>query len=130
MRHCREDYQLAIRDFRESVLPGTAIPADEPVFLLRAQDPFAAGCVAQYATLLQLNARNDADHAFARLAQRQADLMATWPRKKEFPDAPGVNAPGTRGVEVTTGPSQAEPPFEGPYGTNAGPEAQGLTEDL
>lgn len=104
MRHAREDYNEAIKDVRMlsgafittvtfPVVRGTPIPDDEPVFLLRAQDPFAAEAVAMYANKLAAHARNDADLAFARLATRHADLMAAWPHKKDYPDTPGVNAP-------------------------------------
>lgn len=135
MKHCREDYQEAIVDLRfpptstrvvdrltdpgkqEFAIPeGTAIHAEEPVFLLRAQDPFAADIVAQYAFKIEANARTDADRAFAQLAHRQADLMAAWPHKKAYPDAPGVNEPVV--APVDRGPAEAAPaPIEdnGPH---------------
>jgi hypothetical protein len=87
MRHAREDYNR-IQD------PENKIPADEPVFLLRAQDPFAAEAVRLYAHLLAANARNGsvgADVAFSSLALRHAAKMEEWPTKKAYPDAPGVN---------------------------------------
>lgn len=94
MKHARQDYQDRIVD-----LAGK-IPEGEPVFLLRAQDPLAAEIVHEYAIRLQLRARNDADSAFAQLAHRQSDLMAAWATKKEYPDAPGVNAPEETAPEL------------------------------
>lgn len=85
MIHARDDY-ARIQD------PEKKIPANEPVFLLRGQDPFAADIVREYAIKLEVNARTEADLAFARLARRHAEKMAAWPTKKKYPDAPEVNA--------------------------------------
>lgn len=76
MIHAREDYNR-IQD------PAGKIPADEPVFLLRAQDQLACMAVAYYASLCdQAQATEVAAKAWA-----HADLMAAWPTKKT-PDIP------------------------------------------
>jgi hypothetical protein len=77
MKHAREDYNR-IQD------PENLIPADEPVFLLRAQDQTAALVVAYWAAL-QIN--NCGDAKAARLAFEQSIKMANWPNRK-MPDVP------------------------------------------
>lgn len=91
MKHAREDYDR-IQD------PAGLIPKDEPVFLIRAQDPFGPPTLEYYAQQLHQQARTGADHAFARLVERQAAMMRDWQQikaRKDFPDAPGINAPET-----------------------------------
>ena len=58
-----------------------AIPEDEPVFLLRAQDQFAAETVLFYADLR----RRAGDEEGARQIHKVADEMRAWPVKK-LPD--------------------------------------------
>lgn len=87
MRHAREDYDR-IQD------PAGKIPKDEPVMLFRGQDPFAPLVLDEYAALLHKNARSDADHATARLVERQAWKMREWQTThaaKQFPTVDGVN---------------------------------------
>ncbi len=77
MLHARADYNR-IQD------PAGLIPANEPVFLLRAADQAAAGAVRAWATL------HDAaggDPAMSAAARRQAQLMDAWAEKK-LADAP------------------------------------------
>jgi hypothetical protein len=77
MKHAREDYQR-IQD------PAGKIPADEPVFLLRAQDAVAADVVRCWA---DLNLAHGGDPELSRLARAHADLMDAWPVRK-LPDLP------------------------------------------
>lgn len=60
------------------------IPANEPVFLLRAQDQVAADAVRAYAHLHSINGGSDRVYT---AAMRHADLMQAWPKKKAA-DAP------------------------------------------
>lgn len=78
MIHARQSYQH-IQD------PSGKIPAEEPVFLLRAQDPVAADLVRQWA-----NETEDLGGAplIVALARGQADLMDQWPIKKRVADLP------------------------------------------
>lgn len=76
MKHARADYDR-IQD------PDGKIPADEPVFLLRAQDELACKAVAYYASLCE---QAQAPEVAAK-ARGHADLMAAWPKKK-VPDLP------------------------------------------
>jgi hypothetical protein len=78
MRHARSDYDR-IQD------PSGLIPQDEPVFLLRAQDPLAAQCVALWADLAQ---RAGVDPKMVRMAWRHVVDMGEWPAKKVKPDLP------------------------------------------
>ncbi len=78
MKHARKDYNR-IQD------PAGLIPADEPVFLLRAQDLAAANTVRFWARRVEAHAGGDP--AIARAAREQADRMDDWPVKK-LPDLP------------------------------------------
>lgn len=71
MKHARADYDR-IQD------PAGLIPADEPVFLLRAQDELACKAVAYYASLCE---QAQAPEVAAK-ARAHSDLMAAWPKKK------------------------------------------------
>lgn len=71
MLHARRDYDR-IQD------PHGKIPADEPVFLLRAQDGTAAHVVRFWA---MLNAEGDKNAV--QLALDHADRMDAWPTKKQ-----------------------------------------------
>jgi len=73
MKHAREDYNR-IQD------PENKIPEDEPVFLLRGQDRFAAGIVREYGNLVKPWNKELSDKALA-----HADLMDKWKNKK-LPD--------------------------------------------
>ena len=79
MKHARADYN-------EIETNGTLrrIPKDEPVFLLRAQDMFAADTVRFWA--LQVSARGG-DPAIVNMAHAHANEMERWPVKK-MPDLP------------------------------------------
>lgn len=72
MLHARPDYQR-IQD------PDGLIPADEPVFLLRAQDQTAAEVVRYWA---ELNEKAHGHSRLTRLAREHADRMDAWPQKK------------------------------------------------
>jgi hypothetical protein len=78
MKHARADYDR-IQD------PEGLIPVDEPVFLLRGQDRFAAETVRYYAYLVQHSRDPDMKIVFA--AQRQAEVMDAWSTHKA-PDMP------------------------------------------
>lgn len=78
MKHARPDYDR-IQD------PAGEIPADEPVFLLRAQDQLACMAVAYYASLCEQAQSPEV----AALARAHAGRMAAWPKKK-VPDLPGA----------------------------------------
>jgi hypothetical protein len=75
MIHARDDYNR-IQD------PAGKIPADEPVFLLRAQDELAARAVEFYAGLCAVEAPDVCQKALAHAKQ-----MRAWPTKK-LPDLP------------------------------------------
>jgi hypothetical protein len=78
MKHARADYDR-IQD------PEGTIPADEPVFLLRAQDSYAARAVKFYAQVLVQD--DAANRPVYEMAMRQAEAMALWPIK-EPPSVP------------------------------------------
>lgn len=71
MIHARPDYNR-IQD------PAGKIGADEPVFLLRAQDASAPETLRFWA---DENIRNDGDPALTRLAEMHADAMEDWQKK-------------------------------------------------
>jgi hypothetical protein len=78
MRHARKDYQRRIVDLEN------VIPEDEPVFLLRGQDIFAARVVRFWAALV---AQHDGDPAIVTAAMNIADEMDKWGPHKT-PDLP------------------------------------------
>ena len=78
MIHARDDYNR-IQD------PENLIPADEPVFLLRGQDKFAAEVVRYWADLV---ADATGDTELFEVAYTHADRMDDWPTKK-IPDLKG-----------------------------------------
>ena len=80
MKHARPDYDR-IQD------PEGKIPDDEPVFLLRGQDPVAASAVVLWAELAEVAG---ASPEIVALARRHADAMHAWAQKagKQFPDLP------------------------------------------
>lgn len=80
MKHARHDYDR-IQD------PSGAIPADEPVFLLRGQDVSAPVAVRAWA---DDNDRVGGDPKLSSLARRQADAMEFWQEKRAWKvaDAP------------------------------------------
>lgn len=81
MLHAREDYSR-IQD------PAGHIPADEPVFLLRGQDPAAPVAIEAWAEEAELYG---ADAYMVRKALDHADKMREWQKthkKKEAPDMP------------------------------------------
>jgi hypothetical protein len=83
MRHTRPDYQR-IQD------PDNLIPADEPVFLLRAQDRFAPVVVEAWAALMAATG----DRVSCNLAAAQAAFMRAWQAEHavKTPDLPeGAN---------------------------------------
>lgn len=73
MKHARADYDR-IQD------PAGLIPADEPVFLLRGQDRFAALAVEIYADIV---AANGGDAELVRRCRDQVTRMRAWPTHKE-----------------------------------------------
>ena len=80
MKHARSDYQR-IQD------PANLIPADEPVFLLRAKDEVAPLTVERWAALAE---QAGADHAIVKAARDQAASMRRWQREHgcQIPDMP------------------------------------------
>lgn len=70
MLHAGPDYNR-IQD------PTGKIPADEPVFILRAQDETAAATVRFWAAL-----NSQGDPKAVELARIQARRMDMWPKKK------------------------------------------------
>jgi len=75
MKHARKDYNR-IQD------PTNIIPEDEPVFLLRGQDKFAADVVDFYATLVEVNG---GDPDVVEASRKWAEKMREWPKHK-IPD--------------------------------------------
>jgi hypothetical protein len=73
MKHARNDYNNRIVDLEER------IPADEPVFVLRAQDRVAAETVRIWANL---NDDAGGDPYLSELARNHAIAMDAWPVKK------------------------------------------------
>ncbi len=73
MRHARPDYDR----FQD---PLNKIPQDEPVFLLRGQDRFAAETVRHYATLVGNSTEVNLD--LVRAVTQLADWMDAWPKHK------------------------------------------------
>lgn len=71
MKHARGDYNR-IQD------PSGKIPADEPVFLLRAQDISAPETLRFWA---DENVRNGGDLELSRLAEQWATTMEEWQDK-------------------------------------------------
>jgi hypothetical protein len=71
MKHAREDYNR-IQD------PEGKIPVDEPVFLLRGQDRFAATFVRLYGALME----SIGNIEMARRCRQHVELMEAWPVKK------------------------------------------------
>lgn len=81
MRHARKDYDL-IQDGRPE---GERIPEDEPVFLLRAQDPFATRVVEYW---VFLTAAAGGDHDMLESVMRWVEVMEAWPLRKRVADVP------------------------------------------
>lgn len=73
MRHAREDYNR----FQD---PARLIPEDEPVFILRGQDKYAARTVNFYADLVEEN-KGSVDVVNA--TRELANWMRDWPKHKE-----------------------------------------------
>lgn len=78
MKHARSDYNR-IQD------PAGLIPEEEPVFLLRGQDKFAAEALRYYAHLVKH--QRDPDMRIYIATLQQAEAMDLWPKKK-MPDMP------------------------------------------
>lgn len=81
MIHARPDYQERIQD------SAGLIPADEPVFLLRAQDVMAPSLVDQWAA--EAGLRGAASNIIL-AANNQASLMRQWQdaHGSKLPDLP------------------------------------------
>lgn len=75
MIHARADYNC-IQDDPDRK---GAIPENEPVFLIRAQDKFGAALVRLWA---DINAAHGGDPDLIRMALAHADKMQKWPVKK------------------------------------------------
>lgn len=80
MIHAREDYNR-IQD------PENKIPEDEPVFLLRGQDPIAPTLLLDWSNRIRAIG---GDPQIADLAREQARRMIIWQQKNGFkiPDLP------------------------------------------
>ena len=87
MKHAREDYNR-IQD------PAGLIPADEPVFLLRAQDITAHHAVRSYARTL---ATHGGDPIMVSMSLAWADRMKRWAEEHDckMPDLPPAAASDT-----------------------------------
>ncbi len=85
MLHPRKDY-ARIQD------PAGKIPMEEPVFLLRAQDPAAANAVRFWASE---NLDRGGDKELSRIACEFADKMDAWPVHKlaDQPDVENIDHP-------------------------------------
>lgn len=81
MQHARTDYNERIID------TAGLIPADEPVFLLRAHDMLAAEILARYIALLVASGSYSVDYIEA-LRTHQRRFM-DWP-DKSLPDVPDI----------------------------------------
>lgn len=68
MRHARSDYNR-IQD------PANLIPADEPVFLIRAQDKIGPHCVREWA---KVHYQSGGDIEMSRAVRMWADEMDRW----------------------------------------------------
>lgn len=77
MRHARASYNHRFQDSEN------LIPEDEPVFLLRAQDPVAASVVRLWADETE---QRGGDPAIVKAARDHADEMDLWPIKKKVAD--------------------------------------------
>lgn len=71
------------RDDWDAMIRVAGIPEQEPVFVLRAQDPSAAQAVREWA---HLALQAGAPESIVEQALRQAERMDAWPVKKT-PDA-------------------------------------------
>ena len=69
MIHARKDYTERIQD------SANLIPANEPVFLIRAQDQVGATAVRAWAHQHRVNGGSDTAY---QLAMKHADLMEQW----------------------------------------------------
>ena len=82
MKHAGKDYDR-IQD------PENKIPQDEPVFLVRAQDPLASEVMRFWADRHREEASkqegDDADR-MALIVEKHADLADVWPTKKPHAD--------------------------------------------
>ena len=86
MKHARKDYNR-IQD------PENKIPADEPVFIVRAQDPLAADVMRYWAAKHRqaMATRHNIsvhviDDTMADIVEAHADLADAWPVKKSIAD--------------------------------------------
>ena len=73
MIHGREDYNKRIQDSEG------LIPADEPVFLIRAQDQVGADVVDHW---VDRHLEEGGDEDIAEVAKEVACKMRAWPNKK------------------------------------------------
>lgn len=74
MIHARKDYTERIQD------NANLIPADEPVFLIRAQDQVGHMAVRAWAHMHRVNGGSDTAYT---LAMRHADKMELWTKTKK-----------------------------------------------
>ncbi len=95
---------------RKIVTNGTTrrIPADEPVFLLRAQDQYAAAAVRHWAGLVEAGG---GDPEIIGTARTHADKMDAWPVKK-IPDLPRVENSFVTVPETTLPDGTVVPEFQ------------------
>ena len=85
MKHAREDYNRRIQD-SENI-----IPADEPVFLIRARDVCALDVVRYWITVAKING---AKENIIAAAKGQLARMRNWQEKHgmKIPDMPEEEA--------------------------------------
>lgn len=87
MKHARDDYNVRIQDTLPAEEGG--IPADEPVFLLRAQDALAPMAIEAWVRGLEHH-RGDPETAAA--VRQHIDRMFEWQNTHgaKIPDAPAA----------------------------------------
>jgi hypothetical protein len=103
MKHNRKDY-AQIQD------PSGKIPEDEPVFLLRGQDPLAPYVIRKWADKVQ---RHGGDPRIVNEAYEQAEVMERWQRDAlkhgpHTPDLPPGPPPEDQPVPTPPEPAKAE----------------------
>jgi hypothetical protein len=87
MLHARKDYQRIQDPLTTSPAgkssPARGIPKDEPVFLIRAQDPLFVPMLSHYAELAQLVG---CDPRLVQSVIAHRELARLWPVRKARPD--------------------------------------------
>lgn len=82
MLHARKDYQR-IQDPLTLQKGKKGIPKDEPVFLLRAQDPLFIPALNLYMMMAEMIG---CDHRLIQSVRAHVELAKLWPVRKARPD--------------------------------------------